>query len=110
RPLRAAAAGQVGRVFRPAVYFIAIRAARAALMGFATSASLCAPERNHASNCDGGGEIPRPSISLKNFPYIAASALIADWKSRTGSLVKNRVTSEAKTLTRTGTAARRGST
>ena len=87
---------------------ISVRAALAAFTVFSTSFSECAPDKNHASNCDGGGYTPRASIPLKNFPYAAVSAFIADCRSRTGSLVKNGVTSEPKAFTCIGTRGARG--
>ncbi len=42
-----------------------------------TSLSVCAAERNHASNCDGGGQTPRAIIPRKNAAYFAVSALTA---------------------------------
>ena len=49
-------------------------ASRAALIVLSTSRAVCAPDRNHASNCDGGGYTPRASRPLKKTPYFAASA------------------------------------
>ena len=45
---------------------------------FVICASVCAVERNHASNCDGGGYTPRFSMPLKNVAYAAVFAASAD--------------------------------
>src|SRR5207247_4654741 len=44
-------------------------ASRATRIVFSTSRTVCAAERNQASNCDGGGYTPRVSIPRKNLAY-----------------------------------------
>ena len=53
-------------------------ASPAAAMVLSTSFAVCAADRNHASNCDGGGYTPRASIARKNRAYRSVLALVAD--------------------------------
>ena len=79
-----------------------------ALIVCSTSLSVCAPDRNHASNCDGGGYTPRASIPLKNFPYSDRVRLHRGLTGRApAALVKNGVTSDPKAFTCIGTPAAR---
>ena len=48
-------AGVGGRLSRTSSFNVSHRASRGASIVFFTSRSVCAADRNHASNCDGGG-------------------------------------------------------
>ena len=65
---------------RPASGYVdtAFIAFLATLMVLSTSFSLCAAERNQASNCEGGGYTPPSSMARKNRPYATVSAVSAD--------------------------------
>src|SRR5262249_35141564 len=63
---------------REGAHYSSRSAALAAPIVLSTSFVVCAAERNHASNCDGGGYTPRANIPLKNFAYCWVFALVAD--------------------------------